>query len=194
MALLDWDDEDWSIRHQSNLLSLGRRGLYYKPRGVSPEELLLNRRIDEISTKWPFYGSRRIAATLRREGQRIARKTFQRHMRERGIEGIHPGPNLSRRDKQHRIFPYLLRNRTILVPNQVWGIDIRYIRLRGGWMYSLIVIDWSSRYLVSWEIDQSLELGFVMSAVEKALLRATPIIWNSDQGSRFTSDPYIQRL
>lgn len=154
MALLDWEDEDWSIRHQANLLSLGRSGLYYKLRGISPEELL--------------------------EKQRF--------------RGNHPGPSLSRRDKQHRIFPYLLRNRTILVPNQVWGIDIRYIRLRGGWMYLLIVIDWSSRSLVSWELDQSLELGFVMSAVEKALLRATPIIWNSDQGSRFTSDPYIQRL
>lgn len=194
MALLDWEDEDWSIRHQANLLSLGRSGLYDKPRGISPEELLLKQRIDEIYTKWPFYGSRRIAATLRREGQEIGRKTVQRHMREMGIEGIHPGPNLSRRDKQHRIFPYLLRNRTILVPNQVWGIDISYIRLRGGWMYLVIVIDWSSRYLVSWELDQSLELGFVMSAVEKALLRATPIIWNSDQGSHFTSDPYIQRL
>ena len=195
MALLDWEDEDWSIRHQANLLSLGRSGLYYKLRGISPEELLLKQRFRGNLYKMAVLRVEENRSHLtRRVGQEIGRKTVQRHMREMGIEGIHPGPSLSRRDKQHRIFPYLLRNRTILVPNQVWGIDIRYIRLRGGWMYLVIVIDWSSRSLVSWELDQSLELGFVMSAVEKALLRATPIIWNSDQGSRFTSDPYIQRL
>ena len=124
----------------------------------------------------------------------INRKTVQRQMREMGLAAIYPGPNLSKRAQQHAVFPYLLRGVAITRPNQVWGIDLTYIRLRGGWMYLVAVLDWFSRYVVSWELDQTLEMPFVLRAVERALTEATPEIWNSDQGSHFTSPQYIDRL
>ena len=115
-------------------------------------------------------------------------------MREMGITGICPGPNLSRRNAEHQIYPYLLRNVTAAYPNHVWGIDITYIRLHGGWLYLVAVIDWFSRYVISWELDQTLEMPFVLAAVERALAQASPLIWNSDQGSHFTSPQYTQLL
>src|SRR5438132_10578263 len=115
-------------------------------------------------------------------------------MREMGIAGISPGPNLSRRNLQHRIYTYLLRNIEASYANHIWGIDITYIRLRAGWMYLVAVLDWYSRYVVSWELDSSLEIAFVLEAVESALAQASPLIWNSDQGSHFTSSQYIERL
>jgi putative transposase len=124
----------------------------------------------------------------------VNRKAIQRHMREMGIEGIHPGPNLSKRTQKEGIFPYLLRHTTSQYPNHIWGLDITYIRLRGGWMYLVAVLDWYSRYVVSWELGQTLELPFVLTALERALSRATPTICNSDQGSHFTSLPYRQLL
>jgi putative transposase len=161
---------------------------------VSAEEVAIRHRIDEIYTQYPFYGSRRITVQLQGEEIAINRKAVQRHMREMGIAGICPGPNLSKRRIEHRIYPYLLGNLRASYPNHVWGIDITYIRLRGGWMYLVAILDWFSRYVVSWELDQRLEMEFVMEAVEKALVRAKPVIWNSDQGSHFTSPQYIQRL
>ncbi len=159
-----------------------------------PEELAIKHRIDEIYTAYPFYGSRRITAQLRREGFVVNRKTVQRHMREMGIAGICPGPNLSRRNAEHRVFPYLLRGLAIEAPNQVWGVDITYIRLQRGWLYLVAVMDWYSRYVVSWELDQSLEVDFVLTAVRRGLERARPEIVNSDQGSQFTSPAYIELL
>jgi putative transposase len=115
-------------------------------------------------------------------------------MREMGLTAIYPGPNLSRRHPEHRVYPYLLRNVTAASPNHVWGIDITYIRLHGGWLYLVAVSDWFSRYVVSWELDQTLEMPFVVSAVERALAQTTPVIWNSDQGSHFSSPQYTQLL
>jgi putative transposase len=158
------------------------------------EEVALKHRIDELYTAHPYYGSRRITAQLHREGQLINRKQVQRHMREMGLAGITPGPNLSKRRQDHQVYPYLLRGLTITKPNEVWGIDITYIRLRAGWLYLVAVLDWFSRYIISWALDQTLEMAFVLEAVEEALRRATPTIWNSDQGSHFTSPQYIQRL
>lgn len=154
----------------------------------------MKHRIDEIYTEYPFYGSRRICVQLQREGLIVNRKAVQRHMREMGIEGIAPGPNLSRRNLEHRIYPYLLRGLNIERPNQVWGIDITYIRLTAGWLYLVGVIDWYSRYLLSWELDASLEMPFVIRAVESALEQAKPEIWNSDQGAHFTSEVYLDLL
>ena len=178
---------------QAELLSLSRSGLYYRPVPPSPEELWIKRRIDEIYTQYPFYGSRRITVELQKE-LTINRKAVQRHMREMGLVGIGPGPNLSQGRQDHAIFPYLLRNLSAAYPNHVWGIDITYVRLRTGWLYLVAVLDWHSRYVVSWELDQTLELPFVLDAVDRALAQATPTIWNSDQGSHFTSPPYIERL
>lgn len=168
--------------------------MYYKPRTPSDEELALKARIDEIYTEYPFYGSRRITAALQREGFLVNRKAVQRHMHEMGIAGICPGPNLSRRNQQHHVYPYLLRGLKINTPNHVWGIDITYIRLARGWMYLVAVLDWYSRYVVSWELDQSLENAFVLQTVSRALTQAQPLIMNSDQGSHFTSPAYINLL
>lgn len=135
-----------------------------------------------------------MAVTLRNEGYLISRPTVQRYMREMGIAGISPGPNLSKRSIEHKIYPYLLRGLEISHPNQVWGIDITYIRLMGGWMYLVAILDWFSRYVVGWELDQTLEISFVLRVVDCALLQARPVIWNSDQGSHFTSPLYVERL
>ena len=191
---MEWERAEMPLTLQAELLSLNRSNFYYKPVAASAEEIAIKHRIDELYTKYPFYGSRRITAVLNREGAVINRKCVQRHMREMGIEGICPGPNLSRRNLQHRIYPYLLRNLVVSYPNHVWGIDITYVRMPAGWMYLVAVLDWFSRYVVSWELDSSLEMDFVLEAVERALAKASPLIWNSDQGSHFTSPQYTERL
>lgn len=179
---------------QTELLGVNRSTLYYQPAPPPAEEVVLRHRIDEIYMEHPFYGSRRIAVQLRREGHLVNRKAVQRHMQEMGIAGISPGPNLSKRNNEHRVYPYLLRGLSITASNQVWGIDITYIRLVRGWMYLVAVIDWYSRFVLSWEMDQSLELPFVLEAVQRALSRAQPTILNSDQGSHFTSPAYLGLL
>jgi putative transposase len=189
MALIDWSAAELTLKAQAELLSLNRSGLYYQSQPPSPEEIALKRRIDELYTEHPFYGSRKIAALLR-----CNRKAIQRHMRDMGIAGICPSRNLSKNSAEHRVFPYLLRQVTAAHANHVWGIDITYVRLHGGWMYLVAVLDWFSRYVVSWELDQRLEMEFVLTAVERALGQATPQIWNSDQGSQFTSPQYTDRL
>ena len=191
--MVDWTAGELPVSTQADLLSLNRSSLYYQPVPPSPEEVWIKRRIDEIYTAWPFYGSRKITVELNKE-MTINRKAVQRHMREMGLSAICPGPNVSKRRADHAIFPYLLRNLTAARPNHVWGIDITYIRLQGGWLYLVAVLDWYSRYVVSWELDQTLEMPFVLDAVERALGQATPTIWNSDQGSHFTSPQYIERL
>ena len=157
-------------------------------------EVALRHRIDEIYTRWPFYGSRRIAAVLQRDGFSVGRARVQTAMREMGIERIHPGRNLSKRALEHKIYPYLLRNVTAQYPHHIWGIDITYIRLLQGWMYLVAIIDWHSRFVVSWELDQTLEMPFVLDAVDRAFSTASPAVFNSDQGSHFTSDSYLERL
>ena len=179
---------------QAELLSLSRASLYYQPIARSAEEVALKHRIDAIYTDYPFYGSRRITVQLRREGMIINRKAVQRHMQEMGLAGICPGPNLSQRNLTHRVYPYLLRQLTVGYPNHVWGIDITYIRLQKSWLYLVAVLDWFSRYVVSWQLDDTLDIDFVLFAVDDALAHHKPVIWNSDQGSHFTSPQYTQRL
>ncbi len=191
---MERDDADLPLKTQADLLGLSRPSLYYRPMPVSAEEVAIKHRIDEIYTRYPFYGSRRITVTLQKEEIPINRKAVQRHMQEMGIAGICPGPNLNKRRLEHRIYPYLLRNITASYPNHVWGVDITYIKLQRGWMYLVAILDWFSRYVVSWKLDQRLEMGFVLDAVEAALVKAKPAIWNSDQGSHFTSPQYIQLL
>ena len=183
-----------SLAAQAKLLSVSRSSLYYQPAGPSAKEIAVKHRIDEIYTALPFYGSRRITAQLQREGTPISRPTVQSYMRQMGLAGIAPGPNLSKPHPAHEIYPYLLRNVVISRPNQVWGIDITYIRLIGGWLYLVAILDWFSRYIISWELDQTLAIPFVLRAVDTALEQAQPEIWNSDQGSQFTSPQYTQRL
>jgi putative transposase len=168
--------------------------LYYQPIPPPPEEVALKHRIDELYTAHPFYGSRKLTVLLNEEGHPINRKRVQRYMREMGIQGIAPGPNLSKRVSEHRIYPYLLRNLIAERPNQIWGCDITYIRLRQGWVYLVAILDWWSRYVVSWQLDQTLEIGFVLEAIAQARTIATPEIWNTDQGSHFTSPQVTQPL
>ncbi len=195
MALVERENAELPLATQCELLSLNRSGLYYRPLPISAEEIALKHAIDEIYTQHPYYGSRRITAHLDKYHRiTVARETVQRCMREMGIAGICPGPNLSKRNAEHKIYPYLLRHLTAAYPNHVWGIDVTYIRLRGGWLYLVAVLDWYSRYVISWELDQTLEIAFVLAAVQRALAQAQPVIWNSDQGSHFTSPQYTQLL
>ncbi|MDQ6748846.1 MAG: IS3 family transposase, partial [Candidatus Dormibacteraeota bacterium] len=194
MSLLDCPPQELALVRQTALLGLNRTHLYYQPVPVAPADLAHKRRIDEIYTAHPFYGVRRITAQRCAEGQLVNHKAVARHMQQMGLTAIYPGPNLSKRAHAAAIQPYLLRGVRAGVPNHVWGVDITYIRLTGGWLYLVAFLDWHSRFIVSWELDQSLAVGFVLAALERALSSATPAICNSDQGSQFTSPAYVDRL
>lgn len=194
VAMVERDGSELSLKDQAVLLTLSRASLYYTPRPPSPEEVAVKHRIDAIYTQFPFYGARRIAVTLREEGRRIGRHTIAAYMREMGLQAVCPKPNLSAPTPENRIYLYLLRGVKAARPDHIWGIDITYIRLVQGWMYLVAILDWHSRYIVSWELDQTLAMPFVLACVDTALAGATPAIFNSDQGSHFTSPQYIERL
>ncbi len=195
LTLVEKTDGELDLQAQADLLNLSRSSLYYQALPISAEEIAIKHRMDAIYTAYPFYGSRRMQATLVKDDQiDISRQRVQRYMREMGIAGICPGPNLSRRDAEQRIYPYLLRGITAGHRHHIWGVDITYIRLKGGWLYLVAIIDWFSRYVISWELSQTLEMPFVLVATERALAQATPLIWNSDQGSHFTSPQYTALL
>lgn len=192
-ALVDPPPAELPLTTQVELLGLHRSGLYYQPVVPAAEEVVIKHRIDEIYTAHPFYGSRRIAEALRPDWI-VNRKRVQRYMRDMGIAAIYPGPNLSKRRHDHAIYPYLLTNVTATQPNQIWAVDITYIKLRHSWMYLVAFLDWYSRYVISWQIDDTLELPFVVEALQQALRVATPTICNSDQGCQFTSPQYLRVL
>jgi putative transposase len=168
--------------------------VYYVPVPPAPEEVAIKHRIDEIYTERPYYGVRRMTAQLCREGRHINHKAVERHMREMGLAGVCPSPKLSTPAPGHQVYPYLLRGVPAQPPNHIWGVDITYIRLTQGWMYLVVVLDGYARYIVSWALDQTLQQPFVTTAVQQALAVATPEIWNSDQGSHFTSAQYTTLL
>ena len=190
LKLISREENELAFSTQAKLLGISRASLYYKPVGPSEWEVELKHRIDAIYTQWPFYGSRRITVQLARDGFSVNRRTVQVYMREMGLEAIYPGPNLSKRNLAHKIFPYLLRGVEASYPNHIWGLDITYIRLKKSWLYLVAVLDWYSRYVISWELSPSLEQPFVTAAVTRALKIAQPVIFNSDQGSHFTSPQY----
>ena len=184
-----------SLVRQSQLLSLSRGSLYYRPHHVREQELVVKHRMDELFTAHPFLGSRKVMAILAGEGVAVGRHTIRRYGQQMGLETIYPKPNLSRPGgPQHRVYPYLLRGLAIERPNQVWGVDITYIRLSQGWMYLVAFLDWFSRYVVAWELSQTLEMDFVLACSEAALGVTTPQIINSDQGSHFTSERFTGRF
>lgn len=191
--LIEHQNEMIPVGRQAQLLGIARSTVYYEPR-VDPYNLELLRLIDEMYTKTPFYGSRRIRETLKRKGYFVNRKRIQRLMRLMGIEAIYPKPNLSKPHPSHKIYPYLLRNKRIEKVNQVWGIDITYIRMKHGWLYLVAIMDWVSRYVLSWNLSITLEVDFCIKALEKALNIARPEIFNSDQGSQFTSVAFLECL
>jgi putative transposase len=186
---------DFSIQEQCALLKVPRSTLYYKPAPASDEELKLMRRIDEIYTKWPFYGSRRLVEELRGEGYVVNRERVRRLMRLMGIEAIYQKPNTSRKHPSHKIYPYLLRNLTIDRPNQVWCADITYIPMAHGWVYLVAVMDWFSRRVLAWRLSITMETDFCVEALQEAMhLYGKPEIFNTDQGVQFTAAAFIETL
>jgi len=182
------------IYRQCELLGLSRSSFYYKPVGISEYNLLLMDMIDRKYTEHPFYGILRMTAWFHDEGHQVNHKRVQRLMQLMGLKAIYPKPRLSKGECVSEKYPYLLRGLVIQKPNQVWGTDITYIKLRQGFIYLVAVMDWFSRYVLSWEVSNSLDTFFCMSALERALVRNTPEIFNSDQGSQFTSEAFTSRL
>ena len=183
-----------SIRRQCELIGVSRSSWYYEAQEETAENLLLMRLLDEQYTRTPFFGSRRMVLALEEHGWNVNRKRVQRLMQQMGIEAIYPKPRLSTPAPGHRIYPYLLRRLAITRPNQVWSTDITYIRLRGGFVYLVAILDWFSRYVVDWEISATLDTSFCLSTLERALEQAKPEIFNSDQGAQFTSEEFTSRL
>lgn len=194
VRLVEREGSDLALVRQADLLSLNRSSLYYQPVPVTEQELALKRRIDAVYTAYPFYGIRRITAQLRQDGWLINHKAVARHMQEMGLRALYPGPNLSKRAQAQAVYPYLLRGLKMTQANQVWGVDITYVPLRRGWVYLFAVLDWYSRFVVAWSLDISLEMGFVLEAMNSALALGKPQICNSDQGSHFTSSKYTDLL
>jgi putative transposase len=183
-----------SLTRQCELLGLSRAALYYHPVEVSAEELELMALIDRQYLRTPFYGSRRMTAWLRTQGRIVNRKRVQRLMRLMGLETIYQHPRTSRPAPEHRIYPYLLRGLVIERVNQVWAADICYIPMAHGFLYLVAVMDWVSRYVLAWRLSNLLDSSFCVEALEDALNQGRPEIFNTDQGSQFTSDEFTDVL
>ena len=183
-----------SVRRQCELLGVNRSGLYYRPAEESQENLRLMRLIDEEYTRHPFFGSRRMTAWLCDQGHPVNRKRVSRLMEVMGIEAVYPKPRLSQPGEGHKIYPYLLKGVEITRVNQVWSTDITYIRMAEGFVYLVAVMDWFSRYVLSWALSLTMELDFCVEALQRALRRGRPEIFNSDQGSQFTSEKFTGEL
>ena len=171
LELVDKKNPDISIKRQAELLAVNRTSVYYKPVDLSKKDIEAMHAIDRIYTRWPAFGYRRITVKLKEQGFQINRKHVLRLMQKMVIAGIYPGPNLSKRNKAHHVYPYLLRNLDINHVDQVWSIDITYIPMKEGFMYLFAVIDWYSRYIVAWEISNTLDTNFIIRCLTKAFFR-----------------------
>lgn len=188
--MIDPDSDSISVRRQCELIGLSRASLYYEPTQESAENLLLMRLLDEQYTRTPFYGVLKMTAWLRGNGHLVNCKRVRRLLRLMGLEAIYPKPRLSLAAPGHQIYPYLLRGLKVTRVNQVWSADITYIRLLGGFVYLVAIIDWYSRYVLSWEVSTTMESEFCVSALNQSLQVAKPEIFNTDQGSQFTSNAF----
>jgi putative transposase len=183
------DDEHLSVVRQCQLLGIPRSSFYYQPQSPSEEEWILLRLIDQQYLETPFYGSRRISVVLRQQGYEVNRKRVQRLMRQLGIEAIYPKPRLSQAHPEHQVYPYLLRNLAITRSNQVWCTDITYLPMLKGHFYLVAIMDWFSRKVLAWRISNTLDVTFCLDALHEAIAGYDPPeIFNSDQGSQFTSN------
>ena len=181
-------DHELPVTRQAALLKLSRSSLYYRPRPVAPADLVVMRRIDELHLDYPFAGSRMLRDLLRGEGVDIGRGRVATMMTRMGIEALYRRPNTSKPAPGHKIYPYLLRSMAVDRPDQVWAMDITYIPMARGFVYLAAVVDWFSRRVLSWRVSITMEVGFCLEAVEEALaLHGRPEIFNTDQGSQFTS-------
>ena len=186
---------DLSIARQASALGISRGSVYYLPRPVPAADLAVMRRIDELHLDYPFAGSRMLQGLLKAEGHCVGRRHVATLMRKMGIEALYRRPNTSKPAPGHKIYPYLLRNFPVTRPNQVWAMDITYIPMARGFVYLAAVVDWFSRRVLSWRLSITLETAFCVETVEEALARyGKPDIFNTDQGSQFTSIDFIKML
>jgi putative transposase len=195
LALVDHGDLVVPVVTQCRLLKVARSTLYYRPAPVSADDLAVMRRMDALHLAWPFYGSRRMTAVLRREGWPVNRKRVRRLMRIMALEAIYQKPNTSRKNPDHKVYPYLLRGLVIDRPNQVWCADITYIPMAKGFVYLVAVMDWFSRRVLAWRVSITLETEFCVEALRDAMNRhGRPEIFNTDQGVQFTSAAFLGEL
>jgi putative transposase len=180
------ENEIMSVRKQCRLIALARSSYYSQDLGFGSHELEIMLAIDKIYIERPFFGSRRMVQELQRKGYEIGRSKVRRLMRLMGLRAIYPKKRLSIPGKEHKIYPYLLRGMKIERADQVWSADITYIPMRHGFVYLVAVIDWYSRYVLSWRVSTTLEADFCVEALEEALAKGTPEYFNTDQGSQFT--------
>ena len=191
---MDSAHTELSISRQCELLGLARSTWYYEAASETAENLRLMRLIDEQYLRTPFFGSRRMAVWLANQGWAINRKRIQRLMRTMGLEAIYPKPRTTVHASGHKVYPYLLRNLEITKPNQVWSADITYVPLQFGFMYLVAILDWYSRYVMTWRLSNSLDEMFCLEALEEALTLCQPEIFNTDQGVQFTGRAFVGRL
>ena len=191
--LIKRDNRKIPVAREAELLGIARSTVYSKP-VVDEYNLKLMHLIDEKFSKTPFYGSRRMKEALKRQGYKVNRKRVQHLLRLMGIETIYPKKSLSRPSPGHKVYPYLLRGRKTREVNEVWSTDITYIRMKHGWLYLVAIMDWMSRFILSWELSTTLEVDFCIRALKRALAIGTPEIFNSDQGSQFTSLAFLKHL
>lgn len=193
--MIDPDHERLSIRRQCELVSISRASFYRQPAGENPENLELMRIIDEAFMETPWYGSRQMARHLRRQGWCVGRKRVRRLMRRIGLSPIYQAPKTSEPHPQHRIYPYLLRHLAIERPDQVWCADVTYIPMRRGFLYLVAIMDWFSRKVLAWRLSNTMDADFCVAALEEAIARhGRPDIFNTDQGSQFTSFAFTTTL
>jgi len=184
-----------SVREQCRLLEVPRSLVYYRPCGLKASDLAVMRRLDEQYTATPFYGVERMTAALGRQGLRLGHNRVRRLLRLMGLEAVYPKPRLSLPGgPEHRVYPYLLRGLRLERSNQVWSADITYLRLAQGFVYLVAILDWFSRYVLSWSLSTTLDAWFCVQALREALQSATPEIFNTDQGSQFTSGDWLAEL
>jgi putative transposase len=183
------------VSRQAEALGISRGSVYYRPRPTRPADLALMRRLDALHLEYPFAGARLLRDLLRQEGQRVGRKHVATLMQRMGIAALYRKPNTSRREPQHAVYPYLLRNLAITSPNQVWAMDITYVPMAQGFVYLAAVMDWYSRKVLAWRVSITLDTAFCVEAVEEALGRyGKPAIFNTDQGCQFTSAAFTGLL
>jgi len=192
--MVDRQHPSLSVASQCALLEISRSGVYYQPVGTSAEDLALMELIDHEYLDTPFYGARRMAVWLKRQGHHVNRKRVRRLMRIMGLKTIYRRPRTSKPEPRHKVYPYLLNNRAITRPNQVWAADITYIPMARGFLYLVAVIDWYSRYVLSWRLSNTLSVDFCVDALKEALRKGRPDIFNTDQGAQFTSEDFTELL
>jgi len=193
-AVVDRRHPSLSVVRQCRLLDISRSGVYYQPSGISQEDLALMKLIDRQYLATPFYGARKIAAWLKSQGQRVNRKRVRRLMCVMGLRAIYRRPRTSKPAAGHKIYPYLLSGMAITRPNQVWAADITYIPMARGFLYLLVIMDWYSRYVLSWRLSNTLDADFCVDALQEALRKGRPDIFNTDQGAQFTSEVFTGLL